>query len=399
MNRIKKKIYAEVSWSQFGFRKEKGTRNAIFVMRMLAERSIEMQNLYVAFIDYEKAFDRVKHHEIMKDLEQIGVDKKDRRLLETLYWEQIAAISIDGDLSEWTNIKRGVRQGCVLSPDLFSLYTELIMRKVIEGKFKVNGHPISDIRYADDTVLISDDEQNLQEMLVSLKNESEVRGLTINKKKTKLMVFSKNRNIPTCNIYLDNEKIKQIQEFEYLGSMITSDVRCDKDIKRRIAIAKKKFMEKKSIFTNSKISIETRKRFLKCYIWSVLLYGSESWTISAEMKKKLEAMEMWCYRRMLKVSWTEFVSNEKVLAKVREERQILTSITQRQLKFFGHIVRENSLEKLVMEGKIDGSRSRGRQRKKYLDNLVAAVGCLRKGELFHLTQDRERFKCMVANVN
>jgi len=93
------------------------------------------------------------------------------------------------------------------------------------------------------------------------------------------------------------------------------------------------------------------------------------------------------------------VSNEKVLAKVREERQILTSITQRQLNFFGHIVRENSLEKLVMEGKIDGSRSRGRQRKKYLDNLVAAVGCLRKGELFHLTQDRERFKCMVANVN
>jgi len=67
--------------------------------------------------------------------------------------------------------------------------------------------------------------------------------------------------------------------------------------------------------------------------------------------------------------------------------------------FFGHVVRENGLEKLVLEGKIDGLRSRGRQRKKYLDDLVAAVGCLRKGELFHLTQDRERFKCIVANVN
>ena len=240
MNRIKMKIYAEVSWSQFGFRKNKGTRNAVFVMRTLAERSIEMQkNLYAVFIDYEKAFDRVKHHEIMKDLEQIGVDQKDRRLLETLYWEQVAAVSIDGDLSEWINIKRGVRQGCVLSPDLFSLYTELIMRKVMEGNFKVNGHTISDIRYADDTVLISDDEQNLQEMIVSLKNESEVRGLNINKQKTKLMVFSKSRNVPTCNIYLDNEKIKQVQEFEYLGSIITSDVKCDKDIKRRIAIERK----------------------------------------------------------------------------------------------------------------------------------------------------------------
>ena len=172
MNRIKMKICAEVSWSQFGFRKNKGTRNAVFVMRTLAERSIEMQkNLYAVFIDYEKAFDRVKQHEIMKDLEQIGVDQKDRWLLETLYWEQVAAVSIDGDLSEWINIKRGVRQGCVLSPDLFSLYTELIMRKVMEGKFKVNGHTISDIPYADNTVLISDDEQNLQEMIVSLKNE------------------------------------------------------------------------------------------------------------------------------------------------------------------------------------------------------------------------------------
>ena len=221
------------------------------------------------------------------------------------------------------------------------------MRKVIEGKFKVNGHSVSDIRYADDTVLISDDEQTLQEMMVSLKNESEVRRLNINKQKTKLMVFSKSRNVPTCNIYLDNKRFKQVQEFEYLGSIITSDVKCDKDIKCRIAIAKKKFMEKTSIFTNSKISIETRKRFLNCYMWSVLLYGSESWTISTELKRKLEAMEMWCYRIMLKISWTAFVSNEKVLRQVKEEQWILASITWRQLTFFGHKIRENNLERLV----------------------------------------------------
>ena len=204
----------------------------------------------------------------------------------------------------------------------------MVIRKVIEGKFKVSGHSISDIQYADDTVLISDDEQNFQETIVTLKNESEVRGLNINKQKTNLMVFSKSRNVPTCNIYLGNEKIKQVQEFEYLGSIITSDVKSDKDIKRRIAIAKKKFIEKKSIFTNSKISIETRKRFLKCYIWSDFLYGSESWTICAEMKRKLEATEMWCYRRMLKISWKEFVSNEKVLGQVKEEQWILASITR-----------------------------------------------------------------------
>ena len=98
----------------------------------------------------------------------------------------------------------------------------------------------------------------------------------------------------------DNEKIKQVQEIEYLGSMKTCDFRCDKDIKRRVAVGKEKFIEKKH-FDELQISIETRKRFLKCYIWSILLYGSELWTISTEMKRKLEAIEMWCYRRIMKM--------------------------------------------------------------------------------------------------
>ena len=115
MNRIKRKFmpkYLRVSLVSERI-KEHGMQ---FFRRALAERSIEMRkNLYVVFIDYEKAFDRVKHHEITKDLEQIGVDQKDRRLFETFYWEQVAALSIDGDLSEWTNIKCGVREGCLIA--------------------------------------------------------------------------------------------------------------------------------------------------------------------------------------------------------------------------------------------------------------------------------------------
>ena len=102
--------------------------------------------------------------------------------------------------------------------------------------------------------LISDDEQNLQEMIVRLKHESEVRGLNINEQKTKLMVFSKSRNVPTCNIYLDNEKIKQVQEFEYLGSIITSDVKCERyktencDCKEKIHGKEKHFYELQNIY-------------------------------------------------------------------------------------------------------------------------------------------------------
>ena len=122
MARVRNKINPEISEEQFGFRRGKGTRNAIFVIRMLGERAIEMQkDLYAVFVDYEKAFDKVKHKEIMNDLRAINIDGEDIRILENLYWSQLASISINGQLSDWTEIKRGVRQGCVFSPDLFSL--------------------------------------------------------------------------------------------------------------------------------------------------------------------------------------------------------------------------------------------------------------------------------------
>ena len=93
-----------------------------------------------------------------------------------------------------------------------------------------------------------------------MKNKSEVRGLNINKKKKNLMVFSQSRSVPIYNISFDNKKIKQIPEFEYLGSMLTSNIKCEKDIKQRVASANKNFIEKKCIFMNSKISIEMRKQ-------------------------------------------------------------------------------------------------------------------------------------------
>ena len=236
MFRMKKVIHNENSWEQFGFRKNKGTRNAIFVMRSIAKRNIQMQqDIYAAFIDYEKAFDRVKHIEIMKDLQEMGIDGKDIRVLKNLYWEQMAAISIDGEISEWTYIKRGVRQGCVISPDLFSLYPEIIMKKVKQRsdylKFTVNGVNIQNIRYADDTVLLARIKVDLENLLHILKEESEIRGLNINRKKAKVMVFSKNKISPKCKITVDDEELQQVESFNYLGSCFTQDCRCTSDIK------------------------------------------------------------------------------------------------------------------------------------------------------------------------
>ena len=232
MFRMKKVIHNEISWEQFGYRKNKGTRNAIFVMRSITERNIQMQpDVYAAFIDYEKAFDRVKYIKIMKDLEEMGIDGKDIRVIKNLYWEQMAAISIDGELSEWTYIKRGVPQGCVTLPDLFSLYAEVIMRKIKQRsdhlKLTINGVSIQNIRFADDTVLLAK-KVDLENLLHILNEESEFRRL--NRKKTKLMVFPKNKISHKCKITLDDETLQQVESFYYLGSVLTQDCRCTPDI-------------------------------------------------------------------------------------------------------------------------------------------------------------------------
>ena len=113
IRRIRNKLFPEISTEQFGFKKSSGTKNTIFFLRVVGEKCIEMQNdIYLVFIDYEKAFDKVKHDLLMKELKQIGIDGKDLRLLNNLYRDQATAISINnGQLSDWVPIEKGVRQG------------------------------------------------------------------------------------------------------------------------------------------------------------------------------------------------------------------------------------------------------------------------------------------------
>ncbi|GFS13084.1 LINE-1 reverse transcriptase [Elysia marginata] len=133
MMRIRSKIKPEIADEQYGFVEGKGITNVIYTLRTLIQKAIEVQkDVYLCFIDYTKAFDRVRHDEIMKDLTQIKIDGKDLRVIRNIYWEQTAAMRVEGETSAYQNLKRGVRQGCVLSPDLFSLYSQLIMRN-IEG--------------------------------------------------------------------------------------------------------------------------------------------------------------------------------------------------------------------------------------------------------------------------
>ncbi len=200
LNRVKNKTDPEIGVEQCGFVKDTGTRNAIIMLRILSERAIQVnQDIYACFIDYTKAFDKVQHEKLFDILQNLNIDGKDLRVIRNLYWEQTAAVRVEDNLSPFTKVERGVCQGCVLSPDLFNIYSEMILREIEDYPgIMVGGTNIDNLRYADDTVLLATNQNDLQNILDRVVEESARKGLTINCKKTECMVISKKIAIPQC---------------------------------------------------------------------------------------------------------------------------------------------------------------------------------------------------------
>ena len=288
LNRNKSAIREKLSDEQYGYKPGKGTRNVIFRLRATIDKCIEKQKeLYICFIDYVKAFDCVKHDKLLDFIESLDIDGKDLTLIRSLYYDQKAAIRIMGDLGEWVDIQKGVRQGCILSPDFFDLYSEGALRKkrMCDG-VDLEGMNCNNFRYTDDTVLIADSEKKLLRLLNVVTKESERRGLKLNCEKTYVMVASKKAQAPVRSVTVNTVQIEQGNNFKYLGSWITSDERSDMNIRCRIGQAKQTFMDMKNVLCARNLGLRVRTRLWNSYIWSVLLYGCESWILSKNMQKK-----------------------------------------------------------------------------------------------------------------
>ena len=243
----------------------------------------------VSFIDYSKAFDTIELSEkcIGELLQSLDVDKSETRLLTNLYWKQTANVRCGDDISEWLDIKQGVRQRCVASPQLFSLYTEMIMRELddMDG-FRISGTVVNNLRYADDTMIISESEEQLQRLINLVVTKSEEKDLYLNSAKSFAMVFSKASQIPTCNINVHGKILEQVHSCVYFRSQFSSDARCEKEIRRRTGIAKSAFTSMSKVLTSRDIHMTVCIKVLRCYVWSTLLYGCETWTIFVAMQKK-----------------------------------------------------------------------------------------------------------------
>ena len=138
-------------------------------------------------------------------------------------------------------------------------------------------------------------------------------------------------------IVLEGKTIEVVEEFKYLGSVITDDGYCETEIRRRIAKAKTSFTENEVLLTSNR-NLQLRKRYMKTVVWSNALYAAETWTMTSADIKRLEAFEMWCWRRMLKINWMDRITNEEVLTLAQASRTMISVIRERQKKWIGHII-------------------------------------------------------------
>ena len=146
-------------------------------------------------------------------------------------------------------------------------------------------------------------------------------GLLINCDKTKVMVFDTNEM--NTKIRFNGEVLEEVESFVYLGSTFTRDGSCTNDIRQRLAMGRSVKQSPSPVWRNKDISTTTKIRLLKALVWSVAIYGCEGWTLYSEDKKYIDAFEMWCHRRLLRISWTQHKTNEWILQELNVERELL----------------------------------------------------------------------------
>ena len=205
----------------------------------------------------------------------MGIPDHLTSLLRNLYAGQEATVRTGHGTTDWFQIGKQVRQGCILSPCLFNLYAEYLMRNAgleeAEAGIKIAGRNISILRYADDTTLLAESEEELKSLLMKVKEESGKVGLKLNIQKTKIMASG-----PITSWEID---VETVSDFIFLVSKITADGDCSHEIKRRLLLGRKVMTNLDSIFKSRDITLPTTVRLVKAMVFPVVMYGCEIWTV------------------------------------------------------------------------------------------------------------------------
>ena len=223
---------------------------------------------------------------------------------------QEATVRTGHGTTDWFQIGKGVRQGCILSPCLFNLSGEYIMRNAgldeAQPGIKIAERNISNLRYADDTTLMAESEEELKSLLMKVKEESEKVDLKLNIQKTKMMASG-----PITSLQIDGGTVETVRDYFGGGEGLQNSAagECSHEIERCLLLGRKVMTNLDSILKNRDMTLPTKIHLVKAMVFPVVMYGCESWTIKKAECQRIDAFELWCWRQLLRVPWTARRSN------------------------------------------------------------------------------------------
>ena len=258
------------------------------------------------------------------------------------------------------------------------------------------GRTMSNLRFADDIDGLAGSELELANLVECLDETSTAYGMQISAEKTKLM--TNNTNSISSNIRVNGEKLKTVQSFKYFGGIVTDEGSMP-EIRSRIAQTITALTKLKIIWDDKNIDLSSEIRLLRSLVMSIFLYYCETWTLTAEIERKIQTVEMRSFRRLLGISYKDHITNEEVRGRIRKAigpyEELLSTVKRRKMKWYGHVTRASGLAKTVLQGTVRRGRSRGRQRKRWEDNIRDWTG-LKLSDAVNRAEEREEWRMLVA---
>ena len=237
---------------------------------------------------------------------------------------------------DWFKIGKGVQQGCILSPCLFNLYAGYIMRSASLDEAQAGiktARNINNLRYADDTTLMAENEEELKSLLMKVKEESEKAGLKLNIQKSKIMASG-----PITSWQTDGETVETVTNFIFLVTKIIVDGDCSHEIKRHLLLGRKAVRNLDSILKSRDITLPRKVHLVKAMVFPVVMYGCASWTVKKAEHQRIDAFELWCWRRLLRVPWTARRSNQCIVKEISAGCSLEGLMLKLKLQYFGRLM-------------------------------------------------------------
>ena len=393
-DRIEKEIVDQEE--QSGFRPGRSCIDNVFCLKQMIEKTLAHNSeLHIAFIDLKKAYDSIPINRLWTAMERSRVNDKYINAVKKMYKGGMSCVKSRGRMTDMFYVNKGLRQGCCVSPTLFKIYINAALerwcRKCQHMGVHLGRESIFTLLFADDQVVIAEDEEDLEYMLRKLIEEYEEWGLEVNSEKTQYLAIGREGR----DLNKNGKKIRNVDEYKYLGVTITKDGKDERDILDKIRKGKTITSQLNSILWSLNIRKDTKKKIFRTIVESTATYGAEVWTITQNMKNRIKTLENGFWRRCCRLTLADRVTNEKIRDMMDIDTTITDNIEKKQLQWYGHMRRMNNarIPLKIWNWRPQRNRKRGRPRRRWKEGIDRAMQRRRIDEDAWTNKNQWRVDC------